>query len=200
VAGDWYEALTRPGGEVVFGVGDAAGHGLAAVAAMAELRNAARGLAVAGMTPSAILGHLSALLSATTTSESIATAFYATFDPASGTGLWSLAGHPPPLLAGPDQPPEFLLGPTGVPLGVVDSPGYTDGQLTLGPDAALIAVTDGVVERRGRSLDTGLAELAEVVAAERTRDAATIADRVADEFCAEPADDCCVLVLHYTPA
>src|SRR5262249_21618789 len=53
VCGDWYEVELLPSGEVLFGVGDAAGHGLDASSDMSELRNAARGLAIAHAHPAA---------------------------------------------------------------------------------------------------------------------------------------------------
>ena len=51
VCGDWFDMLRTPTGKVMFGVGDAAGHGIPAASLMAKLRNAARGLALAGHRP-----------------------------------------------------------------------------------------------------------------------------------------------------
>jgi hypothetical protein len=58
VAGDWFEAPPLPSGRFLIGVGDAAGHGIRAASLMAQLRNAARGLAVNGNPPSRILHGL----------------------------------------------------------------------------------------------------------------------------------------------
>jgi GAF domain-containing protein len=196
VAGDWFEALPRKNGELVIGVGDAAGHGLPAVAVMSELRSAARGLAVAGMTPAGILEHLSILLATTKPPDVIATAFYATVDPMTGCGLWSSAGHPPPLLVPAHGTPRYLAAPPNLPLGVADPPRYTDRALELAADSAIVLLTDGVVERRRESLDASLDLLATVVSDLGTRDANAIADRLVERFCADPDDDCCILVVH----
>src|SRR5581483_157514 len=45
VGGDWYDVVSRDDGSVVLIVGDVAGHGIDAAAAMAELRFAARAYA-----------------------------------------------------------------------------------------------------------------------------------------------------------
>ena len=55
--------------------------------------------------------------------------------------------------------------------------------------------TDGLIERRGASLDTGLARL-EKLAAEPVRNPSELADRVVVELCQDLADDCCILIVH----
>jgi Serine phosphatase RsbU, regulator of sigma subunit len=45
VGGDWYDAFPLPGGDLAVGVGDVAGHDLAAAATMGQLRSMLRGLA-----------------------------------------------------------------------------------------------------------------------------------------------------------
>ena len=51
VAGDWYDALQLPDGELLFVVGDIAGHGIDAVTGMVAARNTLRGLAATGADP-----------------------------------------------------------------------------------------------------------------------------------------------------
>ena len=51
VAGDWYDALQLPDGELLFVVGDIAGHGIDAVTGMVAARNTLRGLAATGAGP-----------------------------------------------------------------------------------------------------------------------------------------------------
>jgi len=43
VAGDWYDALQLPGGDLLLVVGDIAGHGIEAVTGMVTARNACAG-------------------------------------------------------------------------------------------------------------------------------------------------------------
>ena len=50
-AGDWYDAVVLPSGQVLLCVGDIAGHGIEAATGMVALRNALRGLAATGAGP-----------------------------------------------------------------------------------------------------------------------------------------------------
>lgn len=198
VAGDWYDAFTRPDGVVVFGVGDASGHGLPAVAAMTALRNAARALGFTGMDPAEMLRQMSLLAELSGPEDAFATAFYATVDPATGRGAWSSAGHLPPLLLRPDDTVEFLSNPSA-PLGVVAPPSYVDRPLDLGAGSVLVVVSDGVIERRWASLDDGLEDLRLTVLTAPDHRAETIAAHVAERLCAAPEDDCCILVVRRSP-
>ncbi len=58
VTGDWYDALQLPGGDLLFVVGDIAGHGMEAMTGMVAARNALRGLAVTGAEPGELIGKL----------------------------------------------------------------------------------------------------------------------------------------------
>ena len=58
VAGDWYDALQLPDGELLFVVGDIAGHGIDAVTGMVAARNTLRGLAATGADPHELLSRL----------------------------------------------------------------------------------------------------------------------------------------------
>jgi GAF domain-containing protein len=194
VAGDWYEAEPLSDGTILFGVGDAAGHGLAAASTMAQLRNGARALAMADMSPAQILGYLSRLVD--DSPSKIATAIYGRIDPTTGRGFWSSAGHPPPLLTTAAGGTEFLDSAT-MALGVVDDPSYVDVPLVLAPGSTLVLVSDGVIERRDQSLDVGMAALRAAVARTSGRTPDEMADALAEEFCTEPMDDCCVLIVRY---
>lgn len=51
VGGDWYDALSLPGGDVLLAVGDMSGHGVAAASGMTTLRGALQGVAMTGAGP-----------------------------------------------------------------------------------------------------------------------------------------------------
>ncbi|HEX2384280.1 MAG TPA: GAF domain-containing SpoIIE family protein phosphatase [Acidimicrobiales bacterium] len=191
VCGDWYDVMPLPDGQLLIGVGDAAGHGLPAAALMAELRNAARGLAFAGHQPTRLLADLSAL-AAQHSLDSFATAAYGRLDPATGIGSWAVAGHLPPLLVPADGPPRYVDGRSSPPLGVRGP--ASDHRIDLGPGDTLVLYTDGLVERRHESLDQGLARLQSVVAGQ-VPDASELADRVVASLCQELSDDCCLLIV-----
>jgi serine phosphatase RsbU (regulator of sigma subunit) len=73
------------------------------------------------------------------------------------------AGHLAPLLIDGDHG-AYVKFDANVPIGVERESGYQETTLSVPPDSTLVAFTDGLVERRGEILDTGLARL---------RDAAT---------------------------
>jgi sigma-B regulation protein RsbU (phosphoserine phosphatase) len=68
-------------------------------------------------------------------------------DPRSGVVEWASAGHPPPLLLGPDGGviPE---GRPGLPVGLFPTGTYATTKLRLEPGCTLVLYTDGVVEAR----------------------------------------------------
>ena len=68
------------------------------------------------------------------------------------------AGHLPPLLIS-DGGGTFITSAVGVPIGVNTGATYTSTAVSTPPAATLLAFTDGLVERRGESIDTGLARL-----------------------------------------
>ena len=192
VCGDWYDALALGSGHFLLGVGDAAGHGLVAASAMAELRNAARGLAAAGRSPGQLLGDLSAL-AGDVDLERFATVTYAELDVDRSSLRWSLAGHPPPLIveAGAARYLDLALGP---PLGLSPNP-YPEVETTMAPGDLIVLFTDGVVERRGEALDVGLERLRRVVLDGRDRDVEEVADQIVLQLCQGHEDDCCIFVL-----
>jgi GAF domain-containing protein len=195
VCGDWYDVMPLPDGQLLIGVGDAAGHGLPAAALMAELRNAARGLAFAGHQPTRLLADLSAL-AAQNSLDSFATASYGRLDPATGTGSWAVAGHLPPLLLRAGAPPCYIDMPSSPPLGVSGT--ASDHRIDLGPGDILVLYTDGLVERRRESLDEGLARL-EAAIAGPAPDVTALANRVVAMLCQDLSDDCCLLIVRRDP-
>ncbi len=99
VAGDWFDVARLPSGQFVVGIGDVGGHGINAASLMAQLRNAARGLAIGGAGPEDIIRGL-AELTLMDDAHGFATALYGSLDPDEGSFFWSSAGHIPPLIFG----------------------------------------------------------------------------------------------------
>ena len=197
VGGDWYDALVLPDGRVALSVGDVSGHGLAAGAAMGQLRNALRAYLVEGHRPSEALAHLNRLL-LLTGSESMASVVCALVDPASGEVEWASAGHPPMLCLRAGAA-ERLAEPHGVLLGATDESAYPRAQLRLGAGDALVLYTDGLVERRGEDIEVAIDALGGVLASEAVQSAASLCDRALEALGdGTRDDDVCVLVLRRT--
>ncbi|WP_409332101.1 PP2C family protein-serine/threonine phosphatase [Trujillonella humicola] len=164
VGGDWYDAFAVPDGTTLLVIGDVAGHDAVAAAAMAQARGLLRGLAqsVVG-SPAAVLSALDRALHDLGIGA-LVTITVATVDERSADGVhlrWSNAGHPPPVLIGADGRADLLERPVERLLGVEPCGARADHGLTLGVGDTLLLYTDGLIERRGASLDAGLAALLE---------------------------------------
>ncbi|MFE4455044.1 PP2C family protein-serine/threonine phosphatase [Streptomyces sp. NPDC056796] len=192
IGGDWYDALPLPDGGTMLTVGDLTGHGIPATSAMAMLLGALRGMAVAGVGPGAVMGHLNQLIECSA-QPALGSAVCCRFDPASGTLVWAQAGHPAPLLFrdGVGRP---LPAPDGVLLGATSGVTYEQDQVDLLPGDVLVLHTDGLTRRSDRSTDPDmLLGLAPRLA--RARTAQECVRTVVEELgTAERLDDACVLV------
>ncbi|HSL58163.1 MAG TPA: SpoIIE family protein phosphatase [Acidimicrobiales bacterium] len=198
VGGDWYDAFRLRDGRHGLAVGDVSGHGLTAAATMSRLRNALRIFAVDGAPPDAVLGELNRFLHDTGSGE-LTSAVYGVVDHDLGALTWASAGHPPPFLVDAAGRVSELDRPQGAVLGAfVDRP-YERCTTTLAPGDTVVLYTDGLVERRGESIDEGLARLARSLAREPGA-AATGAEAVASALCRSMladrprGDDVCLLV------
>ncbi|WP_432545205.1 SpoIIE family protein phosphatase [Kineococcus sp. SYSU DK002] len=175
LGGDWWDVLPLDEHRVALVVGDVAGHGVAAAAAMAQLRTALRAYLLEGHSPASALDRLDALV-ATLPGGHTATAVVAVLHhatggdgTASGDGQavveLASAGHPAPVLVTGDAG-RVLTVPSRPMLGLGFGPtnGAADEvvRLPLPADALLLLYSDGLVERRDVGLDETTALLAEV--------------------------------------
>jgi sigma-B regulation protein RsbU (phosphoserine phosphatase) len=166
IGGDWYDTFTLPNGELWIITGDVAGHGLNAAVVMGRVKSALRAYALQGGSPSEVLeltdrkiqhfeiGTMVTLICA------VAKAPYHQFEICS-------AGHPPPVLAVPGRDPRRVELPTGPPLGVVPDVSRSSAAVELPPGAVMVLYTDGLIERRGESIDRGLDRLLATVTTDR---------------------------------
>ena len=99
------------------------------------------------------------------------------------TVRYSRAGHLPPLIVTEEGEASFLDGASGAPLalGTGDLP-RPKAEADFPPRATLVLYTDGLVERRGRAIDDGLAALTDAVRRHRERDVEALADAVLDDL------------------
>ncbi|MGW6460391.1 PP2C family protein-serine/threonine phosphatase [Streptomyces sp. NPDC055078] len=152
IGGDWYDAMQLPSGASLFGVGDLTGHGVAATSSMAMLLGALRGMAVAGIEPGPLMGHLNQLLE-TSAQPALGSAVCCRFDPASRVLTWAQAGHPAPLLFR-DGTGRFLTPPDGVLLGATTGAEYEQAEFQLLPGDLLVLHTDGLTRTSADESDT----------------------------------------------
>jgi PAS domain S-box-containing protein len=167
VGGDWYDAFPQRDGTPVIVIGDVVGHDTAAAAAMGQLRALLRGIAhYSGAGPVEVLRGLDEAIAGMHT-DTLATAAVARLEPCSAgdgsTGSvlrWANAGHPPPIVTAPDGTVTVLGGGLGdLMLGVDCTADRLESVVELVPESTVLMYTDGLIERRGSSLDEGLARL-----------------------------------------
>ncbi|TDQ50253.1 SpoIIE family protein phosphatase [Actinorugispora endophytica] len=154
VGGDWYDTVVLPGGRVLLVVGDVAGHGIEAATGMVALRNALRGLATTGAGPGRLLSWLNTVATHLT-DRVTATAVCGVYDPGSRTLRWARAGHLPPVLVRGGSAVTLPLL-EGILLGAAPDAEYEEESRTLEPGDVLLMYTDGLIERRDRSLEQSL--------------------------------------------
>ena len=208
VGGDWYDAFVLPSGELAVVVGDASGHDRVAAAAMAQMRNLLRGVAVTQQgTPAVALTGLDAAMRQLQL-PGFATAVMVQIDPApvqgapdtgAMTARWSNAGHPPPVLLTADGRVTLLEREPEILLGVQRSPRRSDHDLLLQPGASLVLFTDGLVERRDQPLGRGLERLVDALDGRQGLSAEALCDYLLDGI-DDVAEDDVVLVVVQTTA
>jgi hypothetical protein len=193
VAGDWYDALLLPGGDVFLVVGDITGHGIDAVTGMISARNALRGLVATGAGPAELLRHLN--YTASYLGDGIAgTVVCGLYDPQTRVLRWARAGHLPPVLVRAGAA-DLLPLPDGVLLGLDPDAEYEEARLQLEPGDSLLLFTDGLIERREASISDALGDLA-AAAVPAGPDAAAHADRVLASAASDTGDDACLVAVH----
>ncbi len=183
--GDWFDVVEMPDGRVGLVVGDVVGHGVAAAAAMGQLRSVSHER----------LGHEADLrrvmeqledFARTVPEAEAATVSVVALDPATGELEYCTAGHPPPLVVdhGTGRA-RHLPGSGAGPLATAGAAGVSRDR--LGEQEVLVLYTDGIVHRPGHSVTSSTVELGQVAA-----DAATgwqptnpQAEGCADRVCAE---------------
>jgi phosphoserine phosphatase RsbU/P len=165
VGGDWYDVFTLPSGQLCIVIGDVAGAGLPAAVIMGRMRSALRAYALETADPAEVLARLDAKMQHFEPGA-LATVLYAVFDPGLDRIHICSAGHYPPVVASPGRPAELADVPPGLLIGAV--PGARRRVATMGIDRGtlLCFYTDGLIERRGRLIDDGLARLCQTVKAE----------------------------------
>lgn len=191
VGGDFYDVFESGSGLDIV-MGDVAGHGLKAATMMGQLRSGIRALALSGSNVLATLSGVDKVVSLE--EDALATVIYAHLD-TSGHFSWASSGHFAPIRLR-DGKAVVLDGEAGPPLGVGE---YFPGLLHVGHVQSgdrLVFFTDGLVERRSKSLQAGLDFLGEVV--ERTKDLAVSAavEEVLKIMLQEKTqDDTCLLIV-----
>ena len=162
IGGDWYDVMRVGPRELIISIGDVVGHGLKAAQTMGQLRNATRAYALEHSSPAEIVAHLNAFVTRFPDGE-FSTLFVGKLDLERQVLEYTNAGHPPPLLRRPGGETVWLEDARVFPIGVEAGISCHSATVDLEPDTILFLYTDGLVERRTRSLQEGLEALRTVI-------------------------------------
>jgi serine phosphatase RsbU (regulator of sigma subunit) len=176
VCGDWYDVVDLPDGCFAVAVGDVVGHGLEAATSMGMLRSALSAAIRALKEPAAALEVLG-LYARSLEGALATTAVKAVIDTSRHRITYSSAGHPPPVLLHRGNSCTLLDQATDPPLGArPEHVARPQAALSYAPGDTLVLYTDGLIERRDRDIDVGLALLTDVLARSGRLDPGHLAD------------------------
>jgi PAS domain S-box-containing protein len=193
VGGDWYDVQPLDGDQIALVIGDVAGRGVPAAAVMSQLRNGLRAFLFESHPPAVALQRLNAM--AWSLEERVmATLVYMLFEPASGRLRVANAGHLPPLLVEPGRGTRYLKEGRSLPLGVRPATRYGEAEYVVDPGSTILLYTDGLVERRGITIDDGLDRLARGAEAEHDG-LDTLCDQILAALAPSGEDDVALLAL-----
>ncbi len=161
MGGDWYDVFMLPSGELVLVMGDVAGHGMAAASVMGKARNALRAYALSGDPPGEIATKLDRFLRDFGDGE-LLTLLLGMFDQQLATFRFVSAGHVPPLMVTANGSTFVWSEPSSPPLGLARATRFDESVVRFEHGDSLLLYTDGLVERRGESLDVSLERLRSV--------------------------------------
>ncbi|MEV7725357.1 PP2C family protein-serine/threonine phosphatase [Streptomyces sp. NPDC087917] len=163
VGGDWYKCRRLPDGRILLAIGDACGHGLGAVARMAQQRHALAGLAHAPRTDAGRLTTwLNELLCADPAAQT-ATAIIGHIETGpidtARSFRWACAGHPAPMLLRDGTATTLDPAHRGPLFGLLPGHEYATASVPLESGDLLLLYTDGMVEQRGEDIEEGIEAL-----------------------------------------
>lgn len=196
VGGDWYDVLQIAPELVGLVIGDVVGHDVEAAATMGQLRSVVRSYAFELSTPGQVLQRVDQLVAGMGIPRS-ASMVYASLRREPEDEHWTIdysrAGHLPPLLL---RSGEILkLDEGGGALVGFGSRERSTGTMELQAGDTLLFYTDGLIERRDRSLRLGLETLLDTAAAITARDAAGVGEELLSRLADAPEDDVAIVVV-----
>ena len=196
IGGDWYDILMVGPGRFMVAVGDVSGHGLRAATVMASVRFASRAYAADGDPPGTILTKLNGIDDPDRDGH-FTTVLCALVELRANTATVANAGHPAALLV--DESGErFVETPVGPPVGVIPGATYESTSIALPPNATLLLFTDGLFERRGETVDDGMARRQESVSRHRGPLDALLDGVVEDLLGPRATDDAAIVGVRWT--
>ena len=200
VGGDWFDTFAWTDCIGVM-VGDVVGHSLESAAAMGRMRAAASALAAANPPSPAALSTALDRFARSSDGVDYSTAAIVIVDPTTGTLTYACAGHPPPLVITPDRRVIRLDRAQSPPLGALAPTARTEATLVLEPGSLVVLYTDGLIERRGESIDLGIERLEAALLDRFDEPTSNIVEGLIADLTADRTaeDDIAVAAFRFTP-
>ncbi|SEN92868.1 ATP-binding SpoIIE family protein phosphatase [Actinacidiphila rubida] len=184
LGGDWYDVVPLSGARVALVVGDVAGHGLHAAAAMGQLRTAVRTLADVDLPPDELLTQLNDVVirleketaaayhsgaeygfaadEGPAVGEFSAACLYVVYDPVAGRCSAASAGNVPPVLLARGEAPVPVDVPIGPPLGVGGYP-FELAEFDVPEGSRLALFTKGLLRALDEDPDSAVRTAAKIL-------------------------------------
>lgn len=157
IGGDFYDVMPTQGRAAAV-IGDVQGHNVTAAGLMGQVRTAIRAYTAVGQAPEEVMRSTNRLL-LELGADLFTSCLYLRLDSLHRRAVMSRAGHPPPLLRGPDGRVRVLDLAGGPLLGIDGSAKYPSTEVDLAPGSLLVLYTDGLVESPGTDFEDALADL-----------------------------------------
>ncbi len=193
VGGDWYDIVSAGPDRYVIGIGDVVGRGLHAAVTMGELRHAFAALVSRTDSLGAIVENLDRFAQ-NVEGARLSTMVAASYEPSTGDLELISAGHMPPMVHRLDGTVTQLPN-GGPPLGLGEHIVRSTTKTTLAAGDSLWLYTDGLVERRGESVDVGLGRLRDAIQGTRAGESGAALRDVYQALGRPILDDVAVVVL-----
>ena len=186
VGGDWYDIVAAGPDRYLIGIGDVVGRGLHAAVTMGQMRHAFAALVSRTGSLGEIVKNLDHFAQ-NVEGARLSTLVAASYEPSTGDLELISAGHMPPMIHRSDGS-VTQLPDGGPPLGLGGDLTRSTINITLAAGDSLWLYTDGLVERKGESVDVGLGRLREAI--QKTRvDTSVVALRDVYQALGRPIDD-----------